>query len=138
MICNNCLFSAVLHCFSTAHACSFDWNLNPQTGVPVELINVFSPNYDNASLPDTQNSEPLHLCSFATRLTTPAALHCCQTLCRGFDWSLNPQTGVPVELINVFSPNHDNASLPGTQTEDICAAVLRQHLPDNTCCSALL
>jgi hypothetical protein len=35
-------------------ACSFDWELNPQTGVPVELINVFSPNYDNSSLPDSE------------------------------------------------------------------------------------
>ncbi|WIA23787.1 hypothetical protein OEZ85_013469 [Tetradesmus obliquus] len=32
----------------------FKWTLNPTTGVPTQLINIFSPQYDNASLPDSE------------------------------------------------------------------------------------
>uniref|UniRef100_A0A383W1N3 GH16 domain-containing protein n=2 Tax=Tetradesmus obliquus TaxID=3088 RepID=A0A383W1N3_TETOB len=32
----------------------FNWDFNTTTGVPTGLINMFGPNYDNSSLPDSQ------------------------------------------------------------------------------------
>ncbi|KAF6264592.1 hypothetical protein COO60DRAFT_72662 [Scenedesmus sp. NREL 46B-D3] len=31
----------------------FNWQLDPTSGVPTQLVNTFSPNYDNSSLPDS-------------------------------------------------------------------------------------
>jgi hypothetical protein len=45
---------------------------------------------------------------------------------------------VPVEMINVFSPNSMTTPACMTLKQQTSAPLFFHHLPDNTCCSALL